>query len=105
MPTVTFRIRPVHSWTPSDEISITQVLNENEYKPCASPEPESDIRHFESQKTLEHNLWVESEKIANSLIARLYCLFKFELRNEQAKVTRWNEVTGQPWFDKSDERF
>jgi hypothetical protein len=105
MPTLTFKIRPVQSWTKSDEISLVQVLNENGYEQLVSAAIEPAIRDFESQKVLEHDLWAESNNILASLISRLYCLFKFELRSEDAKVTRWTEVTRQPWFDKTDDRF
>ena len=105
MPTVTLRIRPVQSWTSSDEASLLQALGSLEYEPCPSDDNEAQIRYFQTQKSLTHDLWVESNNILESLIPRLYCLFKFELRAECAKVCRWTQVTGQSWFDAGTECF
>ena len=105
MPTVTLRIRPVHSWSASDEAPLVQVLNAIGYEPCTSADAEPIVRRFESQKSLEHNLWSESNEILERLTPTLHCLFKIELNAEDAKVTRWTQVTGKPWFDTRDERF
>jgi hypothetical protein len=105
MPTVTLRIRPVQSWTSTDEASLLQALGSLEYEPYPSDDNEVQIRHFQSQKSLRHDLWAESNNILEILIPKLYCLFKFELSTETAKVGRWTQVTGEPWFDERDERF
>lgn len=105
MPIMTLRIRPVQSWTSSDEASLLQVLRSLEYEPYQSDDNEAQIRHFQTQKVLTHDLWAESNHILEGLVPRLYCLFKFELKAESAKVWRWTQVTGQPWFDPGDERF
>jgi hypothetical protein len=105
MPTVTLKIRPVQSWTSSDETSLLQVLGSLEYEPFASDDADSPVRHFQTQKLLPNDLWAESNSVLESLIPRLYCLVKFELTTESAKVSRWTQVTGQPWFDSEDGRF
>lgn len=105
MPTVTLQIRPVQTWTSSDETSLLQILGSFEYEPCPSEAGHSPVRHFQTQKSLTHDLWAESNKILESLIPRLYCLFKFELKTESEKVWRWTQVTEQPWFDSEDGRF
>jgi hypothetical protein len=105
MPTVTLRIRPVQSWTSSDEASLLQALGSLDYEPYPSNDNETPIRHFQTDRLLTHDLWTESNNVLESLIPRLYCLFKFELKAESAKVWRWTQVTGQPWFDSGDERF
>jgi hypothetical protein len=105
MPTVTLKKRPVQSWTSGDETSLLQVLGSLEYEPFASDDADSPVRHFQTQKLLPNDLWAESNSVLESLIPRLYCLFKFELTTESAKVSRWTQVTGQPWFDSEDGRF
>ncbi len=105
MPTVTLRIRPVQSWTGSDEVSLRDALGSLGYEPYTPGQSGDQIRYFQTEKPLPHDLWAESDNILSRLVPRLYCLFKFELRTESAKVSRWTLVTGQPWFDLADERF
>ena len=105
MPTVRLQIRPVQSWTSSDETSLLQILGSLDYEPYSSEDADSAVRHFQTQKSLTHDLWAESNNILEIQIPRLYCLFKFELKSDSAKVSRWTQVTGRPWFDSEDERF
>jgi hypothetical protein len=105
MPAVTLRIRPVHSWTSSDEVSLRDALGSLAYEPYPSGQSGDQIRHFQTEKPLPHDLWAESDDILSRLVPRLYCFFKFELTTESAKVSRWTQVTEQPWFDSADERF
>jgi hypothetical protein len=102
MPKIRLQIRPVQRWTSSDETSLLQILGSLEYEPCPSEAADSPVRYFQTQKLMKHDLWAESNSILESLIPRLYCLFKFELKTESAKAWRWTQVTGQPWFDSED---
>lgn len=105
MPTMKLRIRPVQSWTSGDELSLRDALGPLGYEPCPSSQSGDQIRYFQTEKLFPHNLWAESDDILSRLVPRLYCLFKFELTTESAKISRWTQVTGQSWFDPADECF
>lgn len=105
MPITALRLRPVVRWTSSDESSLAEVLGALEYEVVPSDSGNAHVRHFQTLKELPHDLWSESNDILERLIPRLNCLFRFELTSAGAKVWRWTEVTGHPWFSPNDRTF